>query len=88
MDQERIRVNKEAIKDHVERFMSEINTVPWEFVVNMDESGCADFVDTRKEKVLVPVDWDKTRLSIPADRREKRATIWLGLPGMARHSSQ
>jgi transposase len=75
MDQERIRVNKEAIKDSVERLMREINTVPWEFVVNMDESGCADFVDTRKEKAVVPVEGSKISISIPSDRREKRATI-------------
>jgi hypothetical protein len=56
-----------------------INNVRRDFVANMDESGCADYVDTRKERVLVTVECDKATVSIPADRTEKRATIVAGV---------
>jgi hypothetical protein len=32
-----------------------VQGVPAEFIINMDESGCADSLDPRKKKVVIPV---------------------------------
>jgi hypothetical protein len=45
----------------------------------MDETGCADFIDTRKQDVLAPADYPDPTIPIPADRSEKRATLVGGI---------
>jgi hypothetical protein len=50
-----------------------------EFVINVDETGCADFVDTKNEYVIVPANYPDDTIPIPVDRRIERATLVGGI---------
>jgi hypothetical protein len=79
MEKERIMVRLEVLQDYAKRLKAMIEGIPREFVVNMDETGCADFVDAREQKVLVPSTCERTSIPIPSDRSEKRATLVGGI---------
>jgi hypothetical protein len=65
MEKTRVRASLQAIRECCQKLGMEIQGVPRDFVVNMDETGCADFVDARKEQVLVPAEYPRPTIPIP-----------------------
>jgi hypothetical protein len=79
MEKTRVMVDPKIVADFTEKMAAECSGVRKEFLVNMDETGCADFVDAREEKVLVPDEYPGITIPIPADRSVKRATLVAGI---------
>jgi hypothetical protein len=75
MDKKRIMADPQAIEAYCRELAKIIKDVPSGLIMNMDETGCADFVDKRKEKVVVPASYPHAEVQIPADRTMKRATL-------------
>jgi hypothetical protein len=49
--------------------------VPREFIFNVDETGCDEFVDSKNVPVLVPTAHKGDHVDIPINRQSKRATL-------------
>jgi hypothetical protein len=56
-------------------FRRQVHFIPRQFVINVDETGCPDFVDTRNEYVIGPVTDPDDTIPIPVDRSIKRAKL-------------
>jgi hypothetical protein len=54
-------------------------------VINVDETGCADFVDARNEDIIVPVSSEGDKIPIPIDRTIECTSLIAGIAadGMA-----
>ena len=53
--------------------------IPSAFIINIDESGYCDWIDTNDTKVLVPFDFERNEIEIPVDRCSKRASMVAGI---------
>jgi hypothetical protein len=52
---------------------------PREFIVNMGETGFADRVDARGERVIVLVTYSHATIPIPVDRNIQKLTMVAGI---------
>ena len=49
--------------------------IPAPFVINIDESGCNEFVDAMNTTVVVPADFPQNQIKIPVKRCSKNTSI-------------
>jgi hypothetical protein len=75
IDHKRAQINYHEIKNWYLELAEIIKTVPRNFIFNMDESGCDEYVDSKNVPVLVPNSHDGTHVDIPVHRQCKRATL-------------
>jgi transposase len=76
LEQERMDASEEAIVryfQYLDRVFSE--GVPAALVINLDETGHQEWVDTREEKVLVPPTYEGDSMLIGVPRNGKRSTL-------------
>jgi hypothetical protein len=75
LDRSRVMADPHAIDAFYENIRPLIDGVPRAFIVNIDESGFADYPDSRRETVVVPSDYPNDTIPLPFDRNTKRATM-------------
>ena len=77
----RVFARTSEIRRYLERISEIISVahIPSAFVVNIDESGFEEFVDTRKRTCIVPAKYELNSIPIPVSRKEKRATLLAGI---------
>ena len=75
MEKNRIDVSIDDIKKKYSELENYIKNIPGEFIFNVDESGCSEWIDTQAIKVLVPSDFSNSSIKIPKDRNSKRASL-------------
>jgi hypothetical protein len=79
MDKHRVMADPHAINDFYTNIRTLLMGIPRAFVVNMDESGFADYSDARRETVVVPADFADDTIPVPVDCNAKRATLVAGI---------
>jgi hypothetical protein len=79
MRKPRVFTNAQEIDAFYEEMDQILRHVPKQFVTNVDETGCADFVDTRNVYVIVPATYPDDTIPIPVDRSIKRAALVGGI---------
>jgi hypothetical protein len=57
--------NPKAMDAFCQEFEGLLRVLPPEFILNMDETGCANFVDARNESVIVPATYEDGKSAIP-----------------------
>jgi hypothetical protein len=75
MEQERVHADPDEIAAFYQELESILKNIPAAMIYNLDESGFADFVDAKKAKVIVPVEFPSDDIPIPVDRSVKRASL-------------
>ena len=84
-DADRIEVSIIDIENNLNILRNEVQGVPPNFVFNLDEVGCHDFVDASKKWVIVPKSFDSSPISHPVKRCGKRASaiVCISASGLA-----
>jgi hypothetical protein len=75
IDHNRAEVNYQDIKDWYKELQSLIAKVPRDFIFNVDETGCDEYVDSKDVAVLIPTAHKGDKVDIPVHRQCKRATL-------------
>jgi hypothetical protein len=75
MESDRVAVDPAVLTEWYRSLAEKIQEVPRRFILNADETGCADFTDSREVKVIVPYDFERNSVPLPVDRHVKRATL-------------
>ena len=75
MEKNRIEVNIDDLKQKYNELDNHLKNIPGEFVFNVDESGCSEWIDAQAIKVLVPSDFANSSIKIPKDRNSKRVSL-------------
>jgi hypothetical protein len=75
MEAKRIMVDPAEIDAYFEELSVILRDIPRELVINMDEAGCCEYVDSRIERVIVPASYEGETIRIPVDRAGDRATL-------------
>ena len=69
----RAEVKEKDIDDYYDELKTVLNGVNGRFIINIDETGVCEYVDTQPYLVVTPKDFT-SHVSIPVDRSEKRCT--------------
>jgi hypothetical protein len=75
MEAERVQTSDNDIKQWYKELTDIISDMPAEFIYNMDETGCSEFVDSCEMTVIVPDEYIDSEIFIPIDRHSKRSTL-------------
>jgi hypothetical protein len=75
MEKNRVSINSAELVTWFLNLKQAILNIPRYFVLNMDETGLDDWVDSRNVHVLVPMSNTDAKISIPVQRACKRATL-------------
>ena len=75
MESERIQVSEEDIAQKYKELEEHLKVIPGEFIFNVDETGCSDWVDSHEMKVFVPSDYESSSIKYPRNRASKRASL-------------
>ena len=75
MEKERVMVTNESISKHLFDLSLIIDNIPSSLVFNIDESGFQEFVDHTECTVIVPIEYEHSKINIPITRKERRATL-------------
>jgi hypothetical protein len=75
----RVIAEPAVIDAYYTKIAEDIDGVPREFVLHMDETGFADDVDATKERVIVPATYRHATIPVPVDRNMKRPTMVAGV---------
>ena len=65
MEKNRIEVNIDDLKQKYNELDNHLKNIPGEFVFNVDESGCSEWIDAQAIKVLVPSDLHTHTVCVP-----------------------
>jgi hypothetical protein len=84
MDKLWVFPNTQEIDAFYEEMDQVLLHVPRQFVINVDETKCVDFVDARNEYVIVPATYPDDTIPVP-DRCDVRLTFRELLPPLFRH---
>jgi hypothetical protein len=68
---ERVETSDSEIKQWYQELSALIKGIPVEFIFNVDETGCSEFVDACELMVLVPDSYISETIDIPVDRHSK-----------------
>ena len=80
MENERVFCNPQRIDKYFEELESALEFgIPPQFIINIDESGYQDWVDSRNVQCIVPAHYAKEIVKMPRDRTSKRATMLAGI---------
>lgn len=94
MDSKRTFCPPEAIDEYYDKLEKLLSQgIPAPFVINIDECGCNEWVDTSDIKVIVPKESSRNSIEIPVPRNSKTSSILAGIccdgttirPGIAIH---
>lgn len=94
MDSKRTFCPPEAIDEYYDKLEKLLSQgIPAPFVINIDECGCNEWVDTSDIKVIVPKEFSRNSIEIPVPRNSKTSSILAGIccdgttirPGIAIH---
>jgi hypothetical protein len=72
---DRLESDPEAIDDYFNSLQHILIDFPAAMVVNLDETGHCEWVDSRIEKVIVPVEFPDGRIPVPVNRHSTRSTL-------------
>jgi hypothetical protein len=75
IDSNRAEIDLKQIKTWYTELNDLLKTVPREFIFNVDESGCDEYVDSKNLSVIVPDEHQSKQVEIPVHRQTKRATL-------------
>jgi hypothetical protein len=75
MDDKRVAVSIEAIRDHFARLCATVSGAPAHFVFNMDEMGHQTWADAPNKKCYVPTTHPGHEVPYPVPRTGKRITL-------------
>jgi hypothetical protein len=75
IDSKRAKINYNQIKAWYNELENLIKHVPRNFIFNVDESGCDEYVDFQNVTVVVPKVHKDATVDIPVQRQCKRATL-------------
>jgi hypothetical protein len=75
IDSKRAKINYNHIKAWYNELEILIKHVPRNFIFNVDESGCDEYVDSQNVTVVVPKVHKDATVDIPVQRQCKRATL-------------
>jgi hypothetical protein len=75
IESQRAELDLTKVKSWYNELKELIRTVPREFIFNMDESGCDEYVDSRNLSVIVPQEHEGKHADVPVHRQTKRATL-------------
>jgi hypothetical protein len=79
MERARVMADPAAIDAYYAKIAELIDDVPREFVLNMDETGFADHLDAREERIMVPATYLHATIPLPVDCNMKRSTMVAGV---------
>jgi hypothetical protein len=66
-------------REQVHFIVEGLKAYPARIAINVDETGCPDFVDARNESVIVPATYEGDEIAVPVDRSIKRASLIGGI---------
>lgn len=75
MEQLRMEVPTELIEQNINQLRQEIEGVPLEFIMNLDEMGQQDFADAETKTVIVPHGYEDSFAPYPIERKGDRSTV-------------
>jgi hypothetical protein len=75
IDSNRAEIDLKQIKTWYTELNDLLKTVPREFIFNVNESGCDEYVDSKNLSVIVPDEHKSTQVEIPVHPQTKRATL-------------
>lgn len=83
----RFYVRPNDIEENLNQLTSEVNSVPPDFVLNLDEVGCHDFADAHDKYIIAPIGFSKKSTTYLIIRQNKRCWVivcislnWLACP--------
>ena len=79
IEEDRAHVSVPAIRKYYDDLAREIDSVPPECVINLDETGCQSWVDTQRLTACIPADRLETHVDFPLSRNGKRATLLVAI---------
>jgi hypothetical protein len=79
LDKSRVFTDTQEIDIFYKDMDQVLRHAPRQFVINVDETGPADFVDARNEYVIVVATYSDDTIPIQVDRSIKRATLVGGI---------
>jgi hypothetical protein len=88
MERSRGIVDPKAIDAFYDDFERALRGIPREFIINVEETRCADFVDAGNELVIVPATDERDEIAMPVDRSTKRASLIGGIAADGTHWKQ
>jgi hypothetical protein len=74
-------------RERVHFILEGLKACPAGIAINVDETGCPDFVDPRNESVIVPATYEGDEIAMPVDRSIKRASLIGGIVQVHEDSS-
>jgi hypothetical protein len=75
IEAERVAVNPDEISAWCNRLSSIVDSIPHEFVFNMDETECSNHSNSWEIRVMAPIDYPDPWIPVPYDRYSKRSTF-------------
>ena len=75
MEQSRINVSPEEIDGWYDYLNFSIEGIPGEFIFNIDETGCQEWNDAARVKVMVPRTYEGNTIPVPKNKNMKRSTL-------------
>jgi hypothetical protein len=76
MDKNRVHCDQAAVAAFYDELEAVVEEVPAEFIWNIDETGCDEWVDKAREyRVLVPDDYQDDWIHVAVDRHSKHSTL-------------
>jgi hypothetical protein len=75
MEAERTAVDPAEIDRWFDDLTREIEGVPRQFILNVDETGCSEYSDAHEIKVIVPDSHPDDTIPVPVNRHSKRASM-------------
>jgi hypothetical protein len=79
MEEAHVFADPGVIDTYDSKVANQVKNVSREFIVTIDESGFAGFVDVWSERIIAPSDYPHTSVPIPVDRSIKRSTMVSGI---------
>jgi hypothetical protein len=71
----RVHADSEEIEAYLNDMTQLIEDCPAAMIVNLDETGHCDWVDARREKVVVPEGFPADEIQVPVERASKRSSL-------------
>jgi hypothetical protein len=72
---ERLEADPAQIEEYFDCFQRILVDLPAAMVVNLDETGHCEWVDSRIEKVIVPIEFPDANIPMPVNRQSTRSTL-------------
>jgi hypothetical protein len=74
-DSERLAVDASEIDAWYNILSEKLIGVSRRFVLNVDETGCSEHIDSHEVTVMVPIDYPDLSVPVPVNRHARRSTL-------------